>query len=227
MKASRLQLSFLLFLVAAGCVIAVVRFTAWREGVWREQCRTNIMRLYEPMYCCVPMEKGLPLGAPIDMNDVRLFFRDGKLPRCPSGAEYRIVPIVGAAPPTCPYHGVLVTEEEWGQRQMDQMERMEREMAQQAAQRTVNPRGEGSPPSDPPRSKALPTSSRAVFSWTHLTPEAGAISALFRARRTDDASDLSVTTCITEDVTYDRLGFQETIESPIGKTLLDWQPSNR
>ena len=82
-----------------------IKYREWREVRWRKQCRRNIIVLYEPMRCCVPMEKKLSLGAPLDVRDVLAYEKGNKLPRCPSGAEYQIQWVVGAPPPICPYHG--------------------------------------------------------------------------------------------------------------------------
>lgn len=125
------------------CVAGWLVFKPWQERTWRQKCRHNIIMIHEPMHCCVPMEKGLSFGAHLDMNDVLTYIRGGQLPKCPSGAEYQIDPTVGAAPPTCPYHGVLVTKTEWDQRDKERFEMMEKEEAQPTA------RGDGKPAPQP------------------------------------------------------------------------------
>jgi hypothetical protein len=92
-------------IVAAGGLL-MYRRTQVRE-LWKKQCRNNLLGIAEPLHCCIPREKGLKPGDPIQPEEVATCILGGKIPKCPSGCEYNI-PFVAGGHPTCPYHGDLL-----------------------------------------------------------------------------------------------------------------------
>ena len=77
------------------------------ESARREACVNNLLQINEPLNHCIPLEKGLKPGTAIQRSDLSQYLRGGVIPRCPSGAEYRIALVAGARP-VCPVHGDLL-----------------------------------------------------------------------------------------------------------------------
>lgn len=120
-------------------IVSLVTFTfscVSREDQWRSQCANSIRMIHEPMYCCVPMANGLTEGSPLTEQVIVPYIKGGKLPKCPSGAEYKIQWVVGEAPPICPYHGALVTKAQWEKEKEEQFKKqmqLEKESQQSSA----------------------------------------------------------------------------------------------
>lgn len=79
--------------------------------------------IYDPMYCCVPMANNLSEGSPLTQQEVVQYIKDGKLPKCPSGADYKIQWVVEGEPPICPYHGALITKAQWKKEEEEQFQK--------------------------------------------------------------------------------------------------------
>lgn len=117
--------TILIVAITAVFVAGWIRYHEWREAEWRDQCYQNILEIHEPMNCCIPMVNNLSIGAPLDPLEVVKYIKGGKLPKCPSGAKYQIQWFVGGAPPTCPYHGVLISKMEWDKKEAIRFEKWE------------------------------------------------------------------------------------------------------
>lgn len=121
----------LIVAITAAFAAGWIRHYEWREAQWREQCYYHMLEIHDPMCCCIPMSRNLSPGAPLKERDVVTFIKGGKLPKCPSGAEYHIEWVVGGTPPTCPYHGVLISKTDWDRMEAERFKRQtEREKAQ-------------------------------------------------------------------------------------------------
>ena len=90
-------------------LIGILALTGCRsvERAQREACLNNLLQINEPLNCCIPLEQGLKPGTAIQKSDLLLYLRDRALPRCPSGAEYRVALVAGGRP-VCPVHGDLL-----------------------------------------------------------------------------------------------------------------------
>jgi hypothetical protein len=98
--------------IGLGLCAVLVLAKAWMDRpTSRAICLGNLKQIEVPLTCCLPMEHKLKPGDPIAAKDLASFLPHGVIPKCPSGADYRI-PLVAGGHPTCPYHGDLLAEDE-------------------------------------------------------------------------------------------------------------------
>lgn len=98
----------ILALAAVLGIVAIPIVIHARSVRMRNECLHRLRQLYAPMECCVPMEKNLSEGAPLEPKDIAPFIKGGQIPKCPCGPEYVVDWKVGGPPPKCPIHGDLL-----------------------------------------------------------------------------------------------------------------------
>jgi hypothetical protein len=104
------------------CLVAVLLafgigggIKAFRQQEARRQrsaCLNNIRQLVAPMTCCVPLERRLRDGDPLNPTNVLEYIKGQAMPTCPAGGTYIVTWIVGASNPVCSFHGDLIWETE-------------------------------------------------------------------------------------------------------------------
>jgi len=70
----------------------------------RDQCFRNLGMIEAGMEACA-LEIHSKIGDSLPKDKIRPYFKNGKIPQCPSGGQYEI-PVVGQMS-KCSYHGVL------------------------------------------------------------------------------------------------------------------------
>jgi hypothetical protein len=97
-------------LAAIAVAIGVLWFLHYHAVSQRNGCLNNLRRINEPQICCMPLEKGMAEGDPMDAKEFLQYFQNGALPKCPAGGQYIISYIVGGPYPKCTVHGNLLQE---------------------------------------------------------------------------------------------------------------------